>query len=220
MTCSAQLQIEFLSYWHSGTGRSGGGHVDALTDTDSHGLPFINGKHIKGLLLQAMRCLEQWGQLPQQPSGPANSLKELLFGSETQTTNRNKTAPGMIRVDNAEVPLNQDELDHLLADPKLVSAFFEDLHSTAINENGVADRYSLRGMQVCIPLTLRADISLHQTALDPELAQQQQQWLQQSDPWQPIKTMLPLVDRMGASRSRGLGECIVTLNTQAKGAAQ
>jgi CRISPR/Cas system CSM-associated protein Csm3 (group 7 of RAMP superfamily) len=47
------LTIDIRGYWHSGTGRGSGSHLDALVDTAHDGLPYLSGRHIKGLLRDA-----------------------------------------------------------------------------------------------------------------------------------------------------------------------
>ena len=75
---------------------------------------------------------------------------------------------------------------------------YQDLYSTAIDSRtGVAKHHSLRGMQVTVPMTLQAQIALIKST---DIA------------WKEvIKTALPLIRAVGASRSRGLGRANWTL---------
>ena len=100
------ITIELIAYWHAGTGRGGGTQVDALTERDIQGLPFISGKHLKGLLRCAVECIDTWAWLADidLPAGPAGSVVELLFGSPSQLGPRAATMPGMLRISDAALP--------------------------------------------------------------------------------------------------------------------
>lgn len=53
--------IEFNTYWHIGSGLSGGVEVDSLVlkDNDTDALPYIPGKTLKGLLREAAEVLKE-----------------------------------------------------------------------------------------------------------------------------------------------------------------
>lgn len=203
------LKIEFLGYWHAGSGQGSGHHVDAICLRNQQGLPFFPGRQLKGLLRHALRRAEAWHLFKDVPVpvGPASSIETLLFGSVSQSLDRNLTFPGMLQVSNAE--LNQAEAS-FLAKPEQVNLreqLFAEIFQTAINsKTGTAVDHSLRGLEVCIPVSLFAEINLHQTAWDVDLIAQQRTWLSGCDPWLPIRQSLSLIDHAGAYRSRGLGE--------------
>ncbi len=46
-------QIQFFSYWHVGSGLSGGAYADLLVNKTKENLPFIPGRTLKGLLREA-----------------------------------------------------------------------------------------------------------------------------------------------------------------------
>lgn len=209
---NGNLQIDIRSYWHAGTGKGAGTDLDAITDKDHNGLPFISGKHIKGLLRQASICADTWGWFEQLEladlleEGHAENITELLFGSQSQEQQRDATFPGMIMVGNAM--LNKDE-QHFLTGSKnthLIPGLYHKLFSTAINEKGSAKKNSLRGIEVVVPLKLQAVISLEVTSLEPALREQQKALLQKNQTAKLLNLILPLVDHIGAWRTRGLGE--------------
>lgn len=212
----ATLTVNFLNYWHTGSGAGAGHSVDARCLRDQNDLPFIAGRQLKGLLRHAVQRAEAWGWLDAlaKPEGVA-SFAELLFGSITQERGRDETTPGMLMVGNARLP--DAEYDWLAqkAQAQHREQLFTELFSTAIGADGIAEDHSLRGLEVCLPIPLRAPLSLEQTALDETLRRQQHQWLASTNPWTPVEKALPLIDALGAHRSRGLGEAILSLDTRA-----
>ena len=210
---SATVNIEFLNYWHAGTGKSSGQEVDAVTEKNASQLPFIAGRHLKGLLRDATRRAEHWGWFAEQtlPEGPAKSFEQLLFGSSNQVEKRSETAAGMLIVDDATLPTPEADFLASAKGKPLCNALYQNLYSTAINQNGTAKNASLRGIEVCVPVILRAPITVVATALDKELRQQQEQFMQQHKNWSWLEAILPLLDSLGASRTRGLGEAQLTV---------
>lgn len=205
------LEIDFRHYWHSGTGSSSGTHLDAMTAKDSTGLPFLSGKHIKGLLRHAWHRAETWGWMSELvlPVGPAENWETLLFGSRDLPGGRFETLPGMLFVDDAV--LSEIERQWLQAQPELKPHLYQELYSTAIDAQGSALNQSLRGIEVVVPVRLYAAISLELSASKPEHRAQQNQLLAEPSIWQTLDQVLSLVDQLGASRSRGLGEACVSL---------
>jgi CRISPR/Cas system CSM-associated protein Csm3 (group 7 of RAMP superfamily) len=219
-THQAQLGLVFINYWHAGSGRSSGYHLDSLCERNQEQLPYFPGRQLKGLLRQAVARAEDWGwfaELPI-PQGPFKRHEELLFGSTNQEENRHTTQPGLLLVDSANLPDAERQWLAHSDQSELRSELFAELFSTAINDQGSAQRYSLRGLEVCIPLTLVADLSLAVTAQQPEARLQQQAYLQQQNCWAALSASLPLLDALGAHRSRGLGEARVSLTIAKQGA--
>lgn len=220
MSAHARLNLDFINYWHAGSGRSSGYHLDALCERDDSQLPILPGRQLKGLLRHAVHRAEAWGWLNELalPAGPLQSHEELLFGSRSHAESRNATQPGMLRVDTARLPDAEHQWLGHSAQTELREELFDEQFSTAINEQGSAQRYSLRGLQVCIPLRLQAALDLAITANDAQLRAQQQAYLQAGTVWQVLAAALPLLDALGAHRNRGLGEARVTLDTAGQGA--
>ncbi len=191
-----QLTLDIRSYWHPGTGRGSGTHVDAIADTDQHGLPFVAGKHLKGLFRDAVWRLQQWGQLNSHPGEIAN----ILFGSrnveDENLASRDNTESGQLRFSNASLP---EDIQQWLAQTEQLAQrkeLFRDIYQTEIaQKSGVAKPGSLRGIQAVIPLQLNAEI----------------EWIGMQDSyyrehWQSIVTLaLPLIRAIGGQRNRGYG---------------
>ena len=219
---SAVLSIALTGYWHAGSGRGAGHHLDAVCERDSAGLPVLPGKQVKGLLRQAVARAEAWSWFSSLtlPDGPMPNFETLLFGSESQGEDRYQSQPGMLRVASAALP----ETEHLwLAQPEqtgLRQMLFSELFSTAIDElSGSAKNGSLRGIEVAIPCSLRAALTLHANALESDLRQQQNALLATGDGWRILEQAASLIDAVGAGRTRGLGEATITLMTETTGAA-
>lgn len=217
MSQTQQLTLDIQSYWHTGNGQGNGYHLDALCERDQDQLPMVPGRQIKGLLRQAVHRAEQWGWLEKLalPEGPMTTHEALLFGSTNQQEERTATLPGLLFVDSALLPdaerqwLAQSDTEAT----DLREQLFGELYSTAIeSDTGSAKRYSLRGTEVCIPLTMIAELSLNTTGLESRLIEQQQAYLQSGTGWQVLETALPLLDAIGAHRNRGFGEVIAHLS--------
>ena len=54
-----KYKIKFYSDWHCGSGLSSGADLDLLVIKDKDGLPFVPGKTIKGLLLEAVEEINE-----------------------------------------------------------------------------------------------------------------------------------------------------------------
>ena len=205
-----QLNIQLNGYWHSGSGQSGGTYLDAVMEKDAGELPFVAGRQLKGLLRDALRRAAAWGwPLGQVLAGPAATLEELLFGSATQSLQRDHTLPGMMFFSDAV--LCADEQHWLQHNPQLTSHLYQPLYSTAINDKGSAQTGSLRGIEVCVPLTLHAHLNLAITTAQVAHREQQASWLARADRWHWLPQCLPLIDAVGAHRSRGFGEAVLSL---------
>lgn len=209
------LHIELQNYWHAGTGSGSGTHLDALTEKDRYGLPFLAGKHIKGLLRHAVHRAEEWGWFSASlPEGSASDLETLIFGSRSQQEKREKTLPGMLRVDDAQ--LSAIESNFLKQNTEFKPFLYQEIYSTAINAAGTAKAHSLRGIEVVLPVVLVAELSLEVTALEATHREQQKQWLQNNPSFAWLEQVLPLIDSVGANRTRGLGEAVLALKEQQK----
>ena len=207
-----QLTVEIHSYWHAGTGRTSGSHVDSLVEKNNSGLPLLNGKHIKGLLRDAVARAADWGWFDEQVQGlpvSAKALEAWLFGTRNASDNsddssRFDTTAGVVFVSNAELP----EADRLILSQKesseLKTGLFRHVFSTAIDEEtGTAKDHSLRGAEVVIPLTLHSEITFNG---DEKAAPAVFEILTQS---------LSLIDHVGGMRNRGFGRATLSLDEAA-----
>lgn len=205
------IVIDIKGFWHAGTGRSAGALTDALVQKDAQGLPVVGGRHIKGLLRHALAKSEGlgWFKGHTLPDGPAKTIEALLFGSPNQQESRFATLPGMLIVSDASLP--EEEAQWLAAAEQAVARqhLYSHVSSTAMTEKGTAKADSLRSLEVTLPMQLRANLWLDLTAVDSAHRTQQQAWLQQVEPWLPLVEASTMLDSLGASRSRGLGEAQV-----------
>lgn len=216
-----ELEIDIQSYWHAGTGAGSGSHLDALTEKDKNGLPFISGKHLKGLLRHAMRRAIEWNWFSSHSLDfVSDSLDILLFGTENQEENKRSTKPGMIQITKASLDeqiaywlTHQESMQkNNVEETDKTGYLYTEVYRTKIDsKKGVAVEGSLRGIEVAIPMKLYAQISLQITALDPDLRKEQQQFLEQKDPFFWLPEILPLIDSVGANRNRGLGEATIKI---------
>lgn len=186
------LCIDIRSYWHPGTGRGSGFHLDAVTHEGADGLPRLPGRSLKGLLRDAVYRAESWGW-EKVPPGSTDSLFGPMGAAGTTTTF------GLLRVADATLPT---QVASYLADKgegsKLIPGLYREHFSTAIDPaTGVATSRSLRGMRVVVPLLLEAEIS---TVPGVEGL---------SDWRARLSAALPLINAVGAHRSRGFGWAVL-----------
>lgn len=199
---SLVLEIRLLSYWRAGTGRGQAGSLDAVCRRDEFGLPMLPGKHLRGLLRDAVDKAHQlnWTKVP----------AERLFGSRSKTSAEVsegallkgqapedlETRRGVLRIESAVLPEAERNAIAALGDD-LAPLLFAVKRSTEIDvETRAAKPKSLRAEEVALPVTLEARVH----AMEPV----------GNDLWQALHAALPLVRAVGADRTRGLGRCILT----------
>jgi CRISPR/Cas system CSM-associated protein Csm3 (group 7 of RAMP superfamily) len=124
-------KIEFYTYWHCGSGLSGGTTTDALVIKDRDGLPFVPAKTIKGHLREMANLLDK-------------EFEKVCFGEAD-----NKE--GVCYFSNA---ILQDEIS-----PQDAKFLYDTISFTAIDkESKTAIDDSLRSMEATVPLTLVGEI--------------------------------------------------------------
>lgn len=192
------LRIDLRGYWHAGGGRGGGAVVDAVVHRDSSGLPVVPGKHLKGLLRDAVERAEAWEWMDYA------GLSEALFGTRTEATEQGIVPkPGCLRVGDGRLPVAVSDWLGSRAGDKSRPGLFRNLYASAVDHNsGTALDKSLRGMEVTVPLQLEAQISVLPGMRLPE------NWVEK------IQRILPLIDAVGAYRTRGLGRAVLTLEVE------
>lgn len=129
-----KIAIEFFTYWHCGSGESGGSRVDALVARDAKGLPYIPGKTLKGHIREMAESLDDI------------SFVESCFGLSENGIEKE----GACYFSNGVIEENIDK--------ELTFYLFKTISSTKINEKGLAETGSLREIEVVVPLTLYATI--------------------------------------------------------------
>ena len=169
-------QIKFHSDWHCGSGLASGADVDALVVKDSNGLPYIPGKTIKGLIREAFDELEKYGK--------NINVSNSIFGTEGNEK-------GCLFFTNAEI--SEQERDYIVKN-KLQRFLYRTQSSTAIDDNGIAKKHSLRKIETVVPCTLEGEIK--GVADDKELKD-------------GLKNAMKYIKRLGQNRNRGLGRCSI-----------
>jgi len=129
-----KIAIKFFTYWHCGSGSSGGSSVDALVARDAQGLPFIPGKTLKGHIREMAETLNK------------NEFVDTCFGVSKDGVEKE----GECYFSNATIEENISK--------ELAPYLFKTISSTQIGDNGLAVTGSLREIEVVVPITLYACI--------------------------------------------------------------
>lgn len=196
MATQLRLKFDIQSDWHVGSGEEGGAYADALVLKNENDLPYLPGRSIKGLLREAMSVAQDNNHNDNQHNTWFSEVTiDAVFGSEGD----GESTQGMLLVNSAQ--LSDGEQAFLVHNPQAKSHLYRIIHSTAIDhESGVAKKTSLRSIEVSIPMTLFADITIN---------------TDNSNAVNAIERTLPLITHLGAKRHRGLGAVFVTV--EAKG---
>lgn len=176
--------INFYTDWHAGSGLSAGAEADAVVIKDSEGFPYIPGKTLKGLFIDAFRDFQRV-----QIDGFNEDTRAKLFGRMNEGTGL--TSSGSLFFSNAT--LSNEEKKAIGRDH--AEFLFRTVASTSINsETGVAREGSLRVSEICIPISLEAYIQGN-TDSDKNILEQ----------------LAKYIRSLGANRNRGLGRCSIKL---------
>jgi len=193
-----KLTFEILQYWHCGTGAGGEGDVDATPITEPSGLPYIPGKHIKGLLREAARFAKQEGFTDA-------DLETHWFGVRTSNAGQTETS-GLIHVANAK--MNGPFADYARSFHAAnghpcpeSTALFETLRQTALKD-GIALDKSLRSIRCTVSTTLETIVEI------------------EAEAEKDLTLLCKLVRAVGHARNDGLGRCKVTCVRSEEGAAK
>lgn len=195
-----KYKIEFLSYWHTGSGISGGVDVDAVVIKDTDGLPYIPGKTLKGHFRDALQTIADSNS-----DVVDNGFINKWFGIEGGRNN--KILSGSLFFENAY--LSKSFVEKIKKDEKSESLkrfLFQNISFTAIDNNdGSAEKSSLRSVEVCVPLTLYGRIILSDVSVDDF-----------SEIKEKLSIGMGMIGNMGAFRNRGFGKCRITLTQEEK----
>ena len=194
--------LKFHEYWHAGSGEGGIGDIDDTPVRDRHGLPYLPGKSLKGLLHEAFCELAAWPAVPS-PIRPSAAQVRRLFGIES---NQGRRDSGWLRVSNAVLPA---DLIYYLRENQMQGGLFEHISSTAIEESGIALARSLRRLEVAVPVELTFTLNVD----GPPDA------FASMDPKGMFAAAAKLIRRAGKFRNNGFGRCSVTCHTQSLPAA-
>jgi CRISPR/Cas system CSM-associated protein Csm3 (group 7 of RAMP superfamily) len=127
-----KYSIRFYTYWHCGSGLSGGSSSDATVIRDRDGLPFVPGKTLKGHLREASKLLFD------------DDFVRRCFGEEDRYEGQGRFGDAILPVDLGK------------ADSKYL---YHRLSATKIDpESGTAMDDTLRSIEAVVPLTLYGTI--------------------------------------------------------------
>lgn len=189
MTDTATLEIEFLDFWHCGNGRASDDYLDAITDRDAAGLPFVPGRLLKGVLRDAVARYEAFGHA-------APGTTETLFGVRRREP-ATALPPGLLRVGDARLPETLRQWLGSASGEIYRQTLSRELFAAAVEHRGKGREHNPRGLEAIVPVVLAAE--LHPLGDAPM-------------GWRAILTAaLPLIGGIGAYRTRGLGRCALRL---------
>lgn len=177
-------EIHFHSYWHCSSGLSAGADIDTLVLKNSDNLPYVPGRTMKGLVRDAITdiCAFKADEVMRESIAEA-------FGMENSTEN-----PGICsKMYFSDAVLNEKE-SNVIISRKLARHMYRTIASTAIGSEGVAQKHSLRKIQVTVPCVLEGKIMNV-----PD------------DIYQEIQDALKYIKRLGHHRNRGLGRCTINI---------
>ena len=163
--------VTFLDYWHLSSGLSAGAKLDSTVTRDDNGLPYIPGKTIKGLIreMAELTCNKEF--------------VTKCFGSSSDI--------GECNFSNAEIEENTKKT---IINNSLQNQLFDEIASTKIDKNGIAESGSLREIEVVVPISLFGEIKNI-----PDVYKQE------------MINAIKKVKRMGLNRNRGLGRCKIEI---------
>lgn len=206
------LRFHILGYWHSGGGSGLGGLADAAVQRSPDGLPWLPGRTVRGLVREALVEAEELAHEAVPPGFP-----EWLCGEDPTAAPDEQANEGMLRrqryvtrsgagqFDSAELPEDWRRWARTPESRVIVDEMFDVLSATAIETDGIVRRNSLRTVEVAIPVTLDARLTLI-----PDSAPAP------ADVGGALLAALPLLRGLGAGRHRGLGRVKVSVLAEAE----
>lgn len=180
-------QIRFFSYWHTGSGLSGGAYTDLLVNKTKQNLPFIPGRTLKGLFREAGVMINGFDS-----SLVSQDFIYQVFGESPDENKMQKelyTKEALSYFSNANLSENATKG---IIESKKQPFLYEILASTKIDKQGLAEDGTLRQMEVTVPLTLYGMI---------------EHFPDRSDFIEQLTYCMNWVKRLGLNRNRGLGRC-------------
>ncbi len=191
------LIVQILEAWHPGSGRGRGLQYDAIARRDEDGLPFLGGKHLRGLIREALVCLHAWGHV----KSAETELR--LFGSvRNQAAGSGMSVNRSIDLSRAELPA-ADRAALMHADA--AASLFQGRYQIAMDgRHGVTRLRSLRSVEIVVPVTLVAQLTVRS---DSRATAQHD--------IDTLKKAVSLVHAVGGHRTRGLGRARLSLEPMA-----
>jgi CRISPR/Cas system CSM-associated protein Csm3 (group 7 of RAMP superfamily) len=176
---TAEIEVIFDTEWLVAGGESLLGTADIAPMKDDEGFPFIPGRSLRGVVREAVCLVDDCIN---------GSWERTLFGERLVPGGPHHYREGTVRVGNA---LLVRELATACNLPDVRQDIFATVRRTALTMDRVAQRHTLRELEVCIPgLVLMAEL---QVADERSL--------------HVIAFACGLVRSIGHGRSRGLGRC-------------
>ncbi len=186
-----EVQIKFLDYWHLSSGLSAGAKLDSTVVKDENNIPFIPAKTLKGLVRQ-MAELSKDKEFVNTCFGYSSDEKDDFYDKNKKGT--------ISQCYFSNATLNKETYESIKK-AKLQNNLYDEISSTKIDkQSGVAEDYSLREIEVVIPLTLHTKI---------ENVPENYKDL--------MKNALRSVKQMGLNRNRGLGRCVISVKEEKNG---
>lgn len=178
-----KFKVEFFTFWHIGSGTSGGTYADNLVLKDQNNLPYIPGRTLKGLFREASEELSKL-----QPSLISSNQIEIIFGKREGQGLEDESKAFF---KNAVI---SKELASLIIENNTQDSLYQVLSATRLDSQGLADDGSLRQLEVCVPLSLFGTIEIFEEA-DSSFLNHSASWIKQ----------------LGLNRNRGLGRCKISM---------
>ena len=199
------IKVEFASFWHVGTGKGAGAGADACLARCELGLPYVPGRHLKGLLRHSLRFVEEQGLLAD--AGNIDmTFTDLLFGrasgdpstdAKQEQAGAYRTVPGLLQFGSACLPLAWRDYARTEKGRNECAALVGTVQSTALGDDGVVKAMTLRSIEVAVPVTLFSRVSSSR-----ELS---------NDERRALDLAAMGVRAVGGNRTRGLGRADVTI---------
>ena len=189
-----KIRLTLKSAATFGSGDGVAGLVDREVEQDADSFPYLRGKTLKGLLVEAaenvLYALEQQGQ------ADWKKHKQSLFGQP----GRGWDERGKCHVGDAQLPeslrlhlLQARKGDaYLFSKERVLESLTAIRRQTAVNPNGAPDHASLRAMRVLLPgIVLESELTFDRAANDEEMML--------------LATAVLDLRRAGVGRNRGRG---------------
>ncbi len=196
MPKTLEYKIKFYSFWHVGAGLTGTTYADDLVNKNEDGLPMIPGKTLKGIIRDAASHLESLQPFPNHFLKSAFGLipKEKRVNGDIVFSETDDEDSNGAHTFFSSAYISEALADALLS-AKAETGLYQLKASTKINKVGVAEDFSLRKMEMTIPLELHATI---------EYFGDSKQW---DSFCENMEKTMGFIKKMGANRHRGLGRC-------------
>ncbi len=167
-----KIRLTLKSAATFGSGDGVAGLVDREIEQDANGFPYLRGKTLKGLLVEAaenvLYALEKQGQTGWEEH------KNSLFGQP----GRGWGERGKCHFGDAQLPQSlrrhllqaRQSNDEQFSKERVLDSLTAIRQQTAVNPNGAPDHASLRAMRVLLPgITLESDLSFDDMLSDKEM---------------------------------------------------